>query len=185
MVVYQDSAQRYNAASSLRQARLAVGITAVLGVPIWAFFMLLGTALWALSVSPAGASLAAGSDADNIVPRFALTHLPPGCGGIVLAGVLAAAMSSLDSSMNSVAGVITTDWVQRLHSTLPLLSNTRARFQSHQSLLLTRAYPPTWAQCVARRCPRHDSWSLVAVPLSAWQPSLSWDRLCSGACQRR
>ena len=126
MCVYQDTVQRYCAARSLRQARLAVVLTAALALPIWASFLLLGTALWVLSQLPAGAALrAAGAEADSVVSAFALTYLPPGAGGIVLAGVLAAAMSSLDSSMNSVAGVVTTDWVQRLHLRGAPLSEAR------------------------------------------------------------
>ena len=126
MCVYQDTVQRYCAARSLKQARLAVVLTAALALPIWAAFLLLGTALWVLSLQPAGAALrAAGVEADSVVSTFALTYLPPGAGGIVLAGVLAAAMSSLDSSMNSVAGVVTTDWVQRLHLRGAPLSETR------------------------------------------------------------
>jgi Na+/proline symporter len=39
--------------------------------------------------------------------------LPAGVAGIVLAGLFAAAMSSLDSSMNSVATAFTTDWYRR------------------------------------------------------------------------
>lgn len=114
--VYQDTVQRYCAASSLHQARRAVLVTAALALPIWTFFLFIGTSLWALSEQPAGAALlAANAEADDIVSSFVLSYLPPGLGGLVLAGVMAAAMSSLDSSLNSVAGVLTTDLVQRLH----------------------------------------------------------------------
>jgi SSS family solute:Na+ symporter len=118
VTVYQDAVQRYCAARSLRQARLAIAIQGVIAVPTWICFLFLGTSLYVLSTLPAGALLRPGAnatmDVDAIVGTFALAYLPPGAGGLVLAGVLAAAMSSLDSSLNSVAVIITTDFVQRL-----------------------------------------------------------------------
>jgi Na+(H+)/acetate symporter ActP len=45
-------------------------------------------------------------------PHFIITQLPPGITGLVLAGVLAAAMSSLSSSLNSFATVLTIDLVK-------------------------------------------------------------------------
>ena len=138
MCVYQDSAQRYCAARSLREARLAVLLQATLAIPIWASFLLLGSALYVLSHSPVGAALfdsaaAAGGgggggsiDADDVTSQFALSVLPAGAGGFVLAGALAAAMSSLDSSINSVAMIVTTDFVGRWYlQGAPL---TEARF---------------------------------------------------------
>ena len=104
MCVYQDTAQRYCAARSLKEARVAVMITAILAIPIWSSFLLLGTALYVLSQQPGtNTVLVDDAEVDSVVSSFALTHLPPGAGGLVLAGVMAAAMSSLDSSINSVS----------------------------------------------------------------------------------
>jgi len=45
-----------------------------------------------------------------------VSELPAGVAGLVVAGVFAAAMSSLDSSMNSIAAVVTTDLHRRFSS---------------------------------------------------------------------
>ena len=50
---------------------------------------------------------------DQILPFFLVDQLPSGVAGLVIAGVFAAAMSSLDSSMNSVSTAFTTDWYAR------------------------------------------------------------------------
>jgi len=113
--MHNDTVQRFVAARSTRDARIALAMMGTLTLPIWTFFSFLGTALWAYAALPEGAALLAGVETDAIVTTFALEALPAGVGGLVLAGVLAAAMSSLDSSLNSVAGVVTTDWYQRLY----------------------------------------------------------------------
>jgi len=54
------------------------------------------------------------SDADKLFPLFVAFHLPPGVSGFVVAGMLAAAMSSIDSGVNSITAVVTTDFFERL-----------------------------------------------------------------------
>ena len=50
-----------------------------------------------------------------IFPLFIVTQLPLGIAGLVVVAIFAAAMSSLDSSMNSVSAAFTTDFYQRFH----------------------------------------------------------------------
>ncbi|MCA9270498.1 MAG: sodium:solute symporter, partial [Planctomycetales bacterium] len=57
--------------------------------------------------------LAQPAAADRIVPWFVVRQLPAGIAGVVIAGVFAAAMSSLDSSMNSVATAYVSDFHRR------------------------------------------------------------------------
>ncbi|MDP7289876.1 MAG: sodium transporter, partial [Phycisphaerae bacterium] len=54
--------------------------------------------------------------ADGIFPWYIVTQLPPGVSGLLIAGLFAAAMSSLDSSMNSVATAFTTDFYRRFRT---------------------------------------------------------------------
>jgi Na+/proline symporter len=51
---------------------------------------------------------------DTIFPLFIMQNLPVGVVGLVIAGVFAASMSTLDSSINSVSMVIVRDFYQRL-----------------------------------------------------------------------
>ncbi len=54
-----------------------------------------------------------GEQADTLFPRFILIGLPIGLSGLVIAGLLAAAMSSLSSGLNSVSTVISEDIIKR------------------------------------------------------------------------
>lgn len=108
----QNVVQRYVAASSMREARKATAICAGISIPIWTFFFFLGTCLFVYYTAQPDPKVA-GLEADQVFPHFILTRLPTGLSGIVVAGVLAAAMSSLDSSINAIATVSVVDVFKR------------------------------------------------------------------------
>ncbi len=103
--------QRYLMAKDLRQARLAGWNSALLCLPTWAFFFLLGTALYVyfkVNPSPEIDNL----PADSVFPHFILTRMPHGLSGLVIAGVLSAAMGSISAALNAFATVSTVDIVR-------------------------------------------------------------------------
>ena len=53
------------------------------------------------------------ADADKLFPQYIAFGLPPGFSGLVMAGLLAAAMSSLSSGVNSSCSVVTVDFIDR------------------------------------------------------------------------
>ena len=113
----QNTVQRYCAAESDAAARRAMYLCAAASLPIWAFYMFLGTALWVFyQHAPAElpqAILAGTEQAERIFPFFIVNELPPGVAGLVIAAALAAAMSSLDSSLNAIAAVTVHDLYRR------------------------------------------------------------------------
>lgn len=54
---------------------------------------------------------------DKIFPYYAVHALPQGVSGLVIAGIFAAAMSSMDSGINSLSTVIVNDFIKTLRST--------------------------------------------------------------------
>ena len=74
-------------------------------------FSLLGYFTQRPEALPAGMSLA--TDGDKIFPFFVAYHLPAGISGLVVAAMFAAAMSSIDSGVNSITAVIMTDFLDR------------------------------------------------------------------------
>ena len=50
---------------------------------------------------------------DQVLPHFISTQLPPGLAGLLIAAIFAAAMSSIDTSLNSSATVTLKDFMQR------------------------------------------------------------------------
>ncbi|QDV50904.1 sodium:solute symporter [Gimesia fumaroli] len=104
----QNVVQRFIAARSLREARKATTLYSILAVFTWSFFFLIGTCVFVfyqIHPDPAVKDL----QADEIFPWFILTQVPAGLAGLVISGVMAAAMSSLDSSINSISTVMTVD----------------------------------------------------------------------------
>ena len=108
----QTKIQRYAAAKSDGAAIRAAWTVGLGCIPIWSLFMFVGTCLWVFYREFPG-SLMANLRADEVYPHFILTEMPEGIGGIVIAAVLAAAMSSIDSSMNGTATVLTVDFYKR------------------------------------------------------------------------
>jgi SSS family transporter len=96
--------QRLLATTSLSDARRALVGSGVLVILQFGLFLLVGTALWAAGLADPGMS------GDELFPAFAVTHLPSGLSGLVIAGLLAAAMSTLASSLNSLASATTHDF---------------------------------------------------------------------------
>ena len=55
------------------------------------------------------------NDTNYIIPFFISKELPVGIIGLIFAGIFAAALSSIDSTLNSLSTVFIIDWYQRLH----------------------------------------------------------------------
>lgn len=113
----QNTVQRFCASKSASEARKAMFICAFTSLPIWAFYMFLGTALYVFfQVFPtdtAAQILTGEQKAEQILPYFINHYLPSGVAGIVIAAALAAAMSSLDSGINAISTVSIVDIYKR------------------------------------------------------------------------
>ncbi|MEX0794872.1 MAG: sodium/solute symporter, partial [Pirellulaceae bacterium] len=107
--------QRYLTVADQAQARRALWGNAVIVIPASILFFSVGTAIWVFyKTHPL--NLVPLDKPDQIFPWLISSEMPPGLAGLVIAGVFAAAMSSLDSSMHSIATAATTDFYGRLGS---------------------------------------------------------------------
>lgn len=111
----QVAMQRFFALPDLRAARASALLHAVVGLVQHLLLALCGLALFSFYLhrpellgSPLDAQTAAG--ADRIFPRFIAQQLPPLLSGLVVAALFAAAMSTLDSGVNSLAAVMLIDF---------------------------------------------------------------------------
>lgn len=101
--------QRYLTTPSLKEARQSIYTNAVLVIPATLIFFSVGTALWVFfKHNPA--LLNPHGRIDDIFPWYISQQLPAGLSGLVIAGLFAATMSTVSSSMNSIATVTTTDF---------------------------------------------------------------------------
>ncbi len=109
--------QRYLTTPDERQAARAIWINGLLAIFAGVLFLLVGTGLFVFYKSNPQ-RLVPLEKADQIFALFISRQMPPGLAGLVIAGVFAAAMSSLDSSMHSISTALTTDFVRRFRPNL-------------------------------------------------------------------
>jgi Na+/proline symporter len=106
----QSQAQRLLAARDESAARRALLLNGLVRFPLVLTYCGFGLLLAGLLRTDASfAASMADAPADSLVPVFITTYLPVGLRGLMVAGILAAAMSSIDSALNSLAAVTLED----------------------------------------------------------------------------
>jgi len=108
----QTLVQRYLVAKSDREAFKGVAFGALLCVPAWALFMLIGTLVWAYYQLAGGAP--ALHKPDEFFPYFLATKVPAGFAGLFMAALVASAMSMLSSDLNCLSVVVVEDYYRKL-----------------------------------------------------------------------
>lgn len=108
----QDLTQRMLTCADAGRARRSLVFNALIGVPVTSLFLLVGAMMFVLARSGTGAWAPAAEMArDRIFPDFIAHAVPAGNGlrGLLLAGVCAAAMSSLDSALGALSSTAVVD----------------------------------------------------------------------------
>lgn len=108
----QTIVQRFLVARSNKSAIRATLMGTLLCVPVWTLFIFIGTLLWAY-YRITSAQLPADVAGDKVFPYFIMSQLPVGVTGLILAALISAAMSSLDSDLNCLAAVGVEDYYRR------------------------------------------------------------------------
>jgi SSS family transporter len=103
--------QRLLAARSQRESRTALVASWAVIFFQFALFLLIGVALY---VFYADAHLPAPQPPDRLYPGFVWQYLPAGLAGLVVAAILAAAMSNLSAALNSLASTTIMDFYRPL-----------------------------------------------------------------------
>lgn len=106
--------QRYIAAKSEKEAVRSMFSGAMLYVPVSLVFVAIGTLLWVWVKGHPGvvpADVLVKSDA--VFPWFIVNRLPTGVTGLLVAAIIAAAMSTMSSTFNSGATVLLEDYRKR------------------------------------------------------------------------
>lgn len=107
----QHMVQRYLIARTDREAARGALWNAFLCVPIYLVFMFIGACLFGFyQLTGATPPLLA----DNVVPHFIVNQMPAGIVGLILAAILSASMSSVSGDLNSVATVLTNDYLGQI-----------------------------------------------------------------------
>src|SRR6266496_269927 len=102
--------QRLLAARGLRESKAALLSSGAAILFQFGLFLLLGTMLFAYYMVPSSHF----GRADRIYPTFIVTHMPHGISGLLIAAILAAAMSNLSAALNSLSSSTVMDLYLRL-----------------------------------------------------------------------
>lgn len=97
--VDQDFAQRTTASKKIRNGQMAIFFSSFISISVGLLFLSVGSLLWAYYQHH---PLPDVKGADYIFPHFIVNYFPMGLRGIMVAGVLAATMSVLDSTINAL-----------------------------------------------------------------------------------
>ena len=125
--------QRLLAARGERQAKIALLSSGVVIFFQFSLFLMIGAMLYVFyRIYPPAAAF---TRTDTIFPVFIVSHMPHGVSGLLIAAILAAAMSNLSAALNSLSSTSMVDFYIRLR---PLTSEIRR-------IWLSRAAMVVWA----------------------------------------
>lgn len=116
----QVTVQRLMATGSLRNTVKSVAFNACTDFFIIGLLLFIGLGLFAFFH---GMELPESITGDRVMPYYIIKYLPQGISGLLITAVFAAAMSSMDSGINSIATVLINDFKK------PLLQNSDFKFQ--------------------------------------------------------
>ncbi|HEY0111271.1 MAG TPA: sodium:solute symporter [Fibrella sp.] len=135
----QNYVQRYHTTTSVREAARSVWLCVYLYVPVSLVFFVLGSCLYAYyqvhpdllnevrwqvaaerlpnqtheAIGRLAATLSTADIGDKIMPHFMVHQVPSGLLGLIIAAIMAAAMSTISSGMNASATIFLVDIYQR------------------------------------------------------------------------
>jgi SSS family solute:Na+ symporter len=135
LIADQNYVQKYVSVATEAEAKKSVWIAMLIYIPLTAVFLYIGTALFAF-YGPGGAELSAEiTKGDQIFPHYIATQLPIGLKGLIIAAILAAAMSTVDSALNCSATVLLLDFYKRY---------TNPHVEEKKSITLLRGASLLW-----------------------------------------
>lgn len=136
----QNYVQRYHTAINAKQASKSIWLCVFLYVPVSLLFFVIGSSLFAYyqqqpelldavryqaaaerlgvlasptDITNLAATLQPADYGDKVMPHFIVNKVPQGLTGLIISALLAAAMSTISSSMNASATVFTADIYER------------------------------------------------------------------------
>lgn len=106
--VDQDFAQRLMSTRTLKDGQNAIKYSSILSISVAFLFLSIGALLWSHYQT---VPLPEGVKADELFAHFITNYFPSPLKGFMIAGVLAATMSTLDSTINALSSCLWSDLV--------------------------------------------------------------------------
>lgn len=109
----QNYTQKYSSVATEKKAKKSVWVAMLIYLPLTAIFLYIGTAMFAFYSGSGNILDPSIVKGDEVFPFFIATELPTGLKGLIIAAILAASMSTVDSALNSSATVLYLDYFKR------------------------------------------------------------------------
>jgi SSS family transporter len=123
--------QRMLAARNLRESRLALLASGAIIFLQFTLFLLIGAGLYVFY----GLHPTTFASADRIFPTFIVHQMPIGIAGLLIAAILAAAMSNLSAALNSLSSTTVVDFYMHL----------RPHADDRERMMISRSSTVVWA----------------------------------------
>ncbi|WP_299532580.1 sodium/solute symporter [Ulvibacterium sp.] len=109
----QNFTQKYSSVATEKEAKKSVWIAMLIYLPLTAIFLFIGTALFSYYDGNLHILNETITKGDEVFPFFIATELPIGIKGLMIAAIMAASMSTVDSALNSSATVWYIDFYKK------------------------------------------------------------------------
>ena len=113
LIADQNYTQKYSSVATEKEAKKSVWVAMLIYLPLTAIFLFIGTALFSYYGADAHSLNEAITKGDEVFPFFIATELPTGIKGLIIAAIMAASMSTVDSALNSSATVLYIDFYKK------------------------------------------------------------------------
>ena len=113
LIADQNYTQKYSSVGTEKEAKKSVWIAMLIYLPLTAIFLFIGTALFSYYGGDAHMLHEGITKGDEVFPYFIATELPVGIKGLMVAAIMAASMSTVDSALNSSATVFYIDFYKK------------------------------------------------------------------------
>jgi SSS family transporter len=123
--------QRLLAARNLGESRLALLSSGVVIFVQFTLFLLIGAGMWVFYGGSSATSLAP----DRLFPSFIVSEMPIGIAGLLIAAILAAAMSNLSAALNSLSSTTVVDFYM----------HWRPEADDRERMMISRSSTVIWA----------------------------------------
>ncbi len=114
LIADQNYTQKYASVATEADAKHSVWVAMLIYIPMKAVFLYIGTLLFAHYTMGGGVLPAEITKGDEVFPYYIATQVPPILKGLMIAAIIAAAMSTIDSALNCSATVLLLDFWKRL-----------------------------------------------------------------------
>lgn len=148
----QSQAQRLLATADVRRSWKALLVNGIARFPLVMTYCSVGALMILfLARNPDFAARMKGLPPDYLMPLFFMHYVPDGLLGLIVVGILAASMSSLDSTINSLSAVTWEDFLIRFIPRLESLSGRRVVWLSRLVTIIWGIVSITFAMAIADR----------------------------------